>query len=158
MHFTQIVAFVPAVVGSASAICADGQISIGAEQVRARVALMAPINKPSAVEPWVTLGPVPRRGQLLATSGPTTAALLHPTPETALAAAATIMVPPCSATGASQTLILQVAGPVNVRLRGNPVSARTGDGTSWTCVGGGGQNCGETPFGVASVWTCCNRD
>ncbi|KAJ7875764.1 hypothetical protein B0H14DRAFT_2568614 [Mycena olivaceomarginata] len=33
MYFTQIVAFVLAGVGSASAICADGQIGIGAEQL-----------------------------------------------------------------------------------------------------------------------------
>ncbi|KAJ7900661.1 hypothetical protein B0H14DRAFT_2671388, partial [Mycena olivaceomarginata] len=33
MHLTQIFAFVLAVVGSASAICADGQIGIGAEQL-----------------------------------------------------------------------------------------------------------------------------
>jgi hypothetical protein len=44
MHFTQIFAFVLAVVSSASAICADGQIGIGAEQVSARAAHMTPIK------------------------------------------------------------------------------------------------------------------
>ncbi|KAJ6496275.1 hypothetical protein C8R45DRAFT_926785 [Mycena sanguinolenta] len=127
MHFPQILVFVLAAVGSVSAICADGQIGIGAEQ-------LSSIGSPGTGS--------------------------NPASKTALAAGGTTMAPPSHAAGAPPRIVVvsyALADGRDVR-RGNPVSARTGDSTSWTCVGGGGQNCGEAPFGVTSVWTCCNRD
>ncbi|KAJ6525145.1 hypothetical protein B0H19DRAFT_1084994 [Mycena capillaripes] len=124
MQFTHFVAFVLAVVDSASAICADGQIGIGAEQLS------------SIGSPGTGSAPGPISGFIWANNCGTIASNNKDGP--------------CGG-GYSNGASVQCNG-------GNPISARTGDGTSWTCVGGGGQNCGLAPFGTTSVWTCCNRN
>ncbi|KAJ7857142.1 hypothetical protein B0H14DRAFT_2751916, partial [Mycena olivaceomarginata] len=114
MHLTQIFAFVLAVVGSASAICADGQIGIGAEQLS------------SIGSPGTGTAPGPISGFIWANK------LRHDCIQQQRR--------PLRAAGYSNGASVQCNG-------GNPSAARTGDGTSWTCVGGGGQN-----LRIGAVW------